>query len=104
MSHSGAKLLIGLSFEGSDQTPSGAGRLGRAEYLELLRAHRPEVAWNEDAQDHVVVYNDAAGQEHRVVYPTLMSLAARVRLAGRLGAGVAIWRLGQGLPIFWDLL
>lgn len=44
------------------------------------------------------------GMRHIVYYPTPASLAARVQLAAKLGVGLSIWELGQGIDIFMDLL
>lgn len=101
------------------------------EYLSILSSHSPRLRWDRDSAEHVAKYSDSKGSHqvclthqswlsvihglliyfafftsliHKVFYPTLYSVHARLQLAHRLGAGISIWEIGQGLDYFYNLL
>ncbi|XP_037094017.1 chitinase domain-containing protein 1-like [Pollicipes pollicipes] len=98
------KILLGLNFYGNDYTSQGGGPIVGGQFVSLLAGSRQAKAtWDDASAEHLFQLKDAAGQ-HSVFFPTLASVARRLRLATELGVGVAIWELGQGLDYFYDLL
>lgn len=72
-------------------------------FLSVLRRVKPKLTWETSNAEHRVKYKEA-GTKHTVYYPTPAALAARIELAERLGVGLSIWELGQGVDSFMDLL
>eukprot|EP01135_Chromosphaera_perkinsii_P008568 Nk52_evm10s1401 gene=Nk52_evmTU10s1401 len=98
------KILMGLNFYGNDfTTPNGGGPIIGWQFVDMLKKKDVNVAWEATNLEHVFTYVDS-GQEHVVYFPTLKSIHDRLELAERLGTGIAIWEIGQGLNYFYDLL
>lgn len=97
---------MGLNLYGMDFTLEGTigaePVLGR-DVVEILRRHRSRLHWETEAQEHSFEYV-TNGRGHRVFYPTLASIQARLDLAAQHGASIGLWELGQGLDYFLDLL
>ncbi|OQR90860.1 chitinase domain-containing protein 1 [Achlya hypogyna] len=91
-----SKFLMGLAFYGYDTNEAVIG----PQYLELLSQHSPEIEWDAHAHECVFAY---AGRR-RVYYPCLRSVHERLEYFSGMGAGAAIWEIGQGLDYFFDLL
>ncbi len=68
--------------------PQGGGPILGGQYLELLRQHKPRLVWEDDIEEHVFLYSDSAGRQHKVYFPSLESIAARLALAKELGTGI----------------
>jgi chitinase domain-containing protein 1 len=74
-------------------------------FLAALRKYKPKLVWEEEHAEHRIRFKDTAtGTRHTAYFPTPAALAARVQLAQRLGAGLSLWELGQGMDCFLDLL
>jgi len=98
------KILLGLNFYGNDYTSQGGGPIVGRQFVELLEGSKQtKISWDDGSEEHLIQIKDKAGQ-HTVFYPSLESISRRLRLAERLGTGVSIWELGQGLDYFYDLL
>lgn len=99
-----SKLLLGVPFYGYD---SGEAILGPA-FLKLLQAHPHErMKYEKKAEEHVLQYYDGSEEPPRrrtVHYPTPYFVSKRVELVNRLGMGVSVWELGQGLECLFDQL
>ena len=104
-----SKVLMGLNFYGNDyvQGRSGAATvLGRDLVARLTtRSNRQmQFEWSPVFAEHSLAYVDEAGAAHTVYYPSPKSIAQRIELAQRMGAGISIWEIGQGLDYFYELL
>eukprot|EP00741_Cyanophora_paradoxa_P004790 tig00000829_g4648.t1 len=103
-------LMLQLALHGFDfpiprGTAASAWAVSGAQFVRLLEKHRPKaLAWGPDAAEHSFTYTRSGYQSRRVYYPSLAALQARLRMAGELGCGVALWELGSALDYFFDLL
>ncbi|GFP95120.1 chitinase domain-containing protein 1 [Phtheirospermum japonicum] len=103
----GKKVFIGINFYGNDFVVSqglGGGPIVGREYLSLLEQHRPQLHWEKNSAEHFFLYTDNQNVEHVVFYPSLMSIAMRLKEAISWEAGISIWEIGQGLEYFVDIL
>ncbi|CAI7735698.1 unnamed protein product [Closterium sp. NIES-54] len=100
------KVLVGLNFYGYEYGPNEDYRplLGR-DVVELLQRYQPRMAWDPDASEHAVSFAARpSGIRRAAFFPSLISLALRMREASAWGAGLSVWEIGQGLDYFFDLL
>ncbi|GJP49386.1 hypothetical protein CLOM_g8603 [Closterium sp. NIES-68] len=100
------KVLVGLNFYGYDFGPHEDYRplLGR-DVVDLLERHHPQVAWDPEAREHAFSFAARpSGIRRAAFFPSLLSLALRMREASAWGAGLSVWEIGQGLDYFFDLL
>ena len=99
-----SKLLLGLNFYGNNfMLPQGGKAIVGHEYLDLLRQHMPKLTWDKRTKEHAFDYHSELHQ-HRVYFPSVMSISKRCDLAEKHGMGIAIWEIGQGLEQFYELL
>ncbi|XP_022916723.1 chitinase domain-containing protein 1 [Onthophagus taurus] len=96
------KIFTGFNLYGYDFTPSGGGAVINHDYLKLLKKFKGKLQIDEKSQEHYFEVKEEDGK-HIIFYPTLFTINERVKLVNKLGTGVSIWELGQGLDYFFDL-
>lgn len=112
-----AKLLLGLNFYGIkynliDHVQQGSRLKSQPEpitgtqFIEWMKSSQNEVKiiFDESSQEHVYIDNMSATEKTFIFFPSLFSIHKRIELAEKLGIGLSIWELGQGLDYFYDLL
>lgn len=97
-----AKILLGLNLYGNDYTPNGGQAIIGHEYLALLKHLKGHLTYDEHDVENFFEVKTSNGR-HMVFYPTLYSINERLKLARKLGTGISLWELGQGLDYFYDL-
>lgn len=98
------EVLLGLNFYGNDYTlPQGGGAIVGHQCVALLEKYKPSITWDKKSEEHYFMY-DGEDAKHVVFYPTLASVSARLNTANKVGSGISIWEIGQGLEYFFDLL
>ncbi|XP_078493353.1 chitinase domain-containing protein 1 [Ciona intestinalis] len=99
-----AKILLGLNFYGYGYTTGGTEPILGSQFVKTLQEFPSKMIWDKESKEHFVAQDLPNNQQAIIAYPTLLSISSRVELAKKLGTGLAIWELGQGLDFFYDLL
>jgi len=97
-----SKLLLGIPFFGMVHSKTSHEVILRNQFLQELRRHKPKVYWDDNVKEHFFKYTEN-NNKFTMYFPTLMFIHERLELAKRLGCGVAVWEIGQGLDYFYDL-
>mmetsp|Transcript_27792 Transcript_27792/g.70862 ORF Transcript_27792/g.70862 Transcript_27792/m.70862 type:complete len:407 (-) Transcript_27792:141-1361(-) len=105
-----AKILLGLNFYGNEYTMSSRGQ-GRSllshDFLSLLQSctstKGDRLEYDAESAENFLVCRTNSGVTHSY-YPTPRSISERVNAAKKLGTGISIWEIGQGLNSFADTL
>uniref|UniRef100_H2YBB1 Chitinase domain-containing protein 1 n=1 Tax=Ciona savignyi TaxID=51511 RepID=H2YBB1_CIOSA len=99
-----SKILLGLNFYGYGYRASGSDSLVASQFLKLIQDFPSKVIWENDSQEHFIMQELPDKMQSFLAFPTLKSISVRIELAKKLGTGISIWELGQGLDYFYDLL
>ncbi|CAL8470895.1 g10437 [Coccomyxa elongata] len=103
--HSCQKVWLGINFYGrdfADKVREGEVVLGH-DHTRITQQHQTSKDWDEVSREHLTTYQKD-GTIHRMYYPTLEVIQARVTLAREHNFGISIWELGQGLDDFTTVL
>ncbi|GAB5371444.1 hypothetical protein AAMO2058_001580500 [Amorphochlora amoebiformis] len=103
------KVMVVVSFQGTHYRGQQGAELSGRRFISLLENHTCAIHWNPKAMEHVAVYKekesgDSGGILNMLMYPTLASIQARLRVCRAAGVSVGVWGVGQGLHYFFDLL
>ncbi|KAK7091702.1 chitinase domain-containing protein 1-like [Littorina saxatilis] len=98
------KILLGLNFYGTHYTipPTRVDPILGRDLVDTLKKQQAKITWDPVSEEHIFDYKTAIGR-HLIYYPTPYSIHRRLELANRLGTGVSIWEIGQGMDFFYDL-
>lgn len=104
-----SKVLVGMAMYGHhDPKANGVPEaITAGTYIDLLKTHKPRMLYDRGSAEHLFRYSPEGvppGSRAVCYYPTLWSVAERLRLAASEGAGVALWEVGQGLDYWYDLM
>lgn len=102
------KLMIGVSFYGYQYTKNNNGKWSQmyilgSDYLSILKNQKTQILWNDKYAEQLIFF-ESNGKPQVATYPTQVGIQRRVELAKKLGTGIAIWELGQGLPYLFQPL
>ncbi|KAI3660907.1 hypothetical protein MP638_006664 [Amoeboaphelidium occidentale] len=109
-----SKILVGLAFYGYDFVMSknklnGESILSHTDpifgnnIIVKLRKHQPVLQWDDKSKEAFFKYTDK-GVDHVAYIPTLKSVRERVDLIKKLGCGISIWEIGQGLDYYYNAI
>lgn len=73
------------------------------ELIQILRTKNPKLTWEENSGELRLDYKNDTMQL-TTYYNCQESIREKIKLASRLGTGVMLWELGQGLPFHYEPL
>lgn len=98
------KIYLGIAGYGYDWGSGGAQTLDYTTAMETATKHSANVSWDDAAKAPYFIYSDAQG-EHQVWFENSRSLAFKLELVNKYDLkGVALWRLGQEAPDYWQTI
>lgn len=98
------KIYLGIAGYGYDWWSGGVQTLDYTTAMETATRHSANVSWDDAAKAPYFKYSDAQG-EHQVWFENSRSLAFKLELVNKYDLkGVALWRLGQEAPDYWQTI
>lgn len=99
------KVIVGIPFYGYDWPEKGpATSLTWKKASALIERVKPDIQWHATYATPWFTYEEK-GTKHEVWFEDTRSVQAKLDMCKRLGVGgVAIWRLGDENPEFWQLV
>lgn len=99
-----SKLYLGVAAYGYDWSPGSVNTVHYSGAMETAVKYGAKLSWDEAAKVPYFQYNDA-NVEHQVWFENSRSLSYKLDLVSKYGLkGIAIWRLGQEDPAYWQTM
>jgi spore germination protein len=98
------KIYLGIAAYGYDWSATGVQTVTYSDAMEQAAKYNTAISWDPASKSSYYTYVDSAGQ-HQVWFENSRSLAYKLDLVNKYDIkGVAIWRLGQEDPGYWQVL
>jgi len=98
------KLYLGIAAYGYDWSTKGVNSLEYSALMELVKQYNADVKWDESSKSPYFAYKDSDGIDHQVWFENQESLKYKLDLVNRYDiAGVAMWKLGEEDPGYWQV-
>ena len=99
------KLYLGIAAYGYDWSVKGVESLAFDQAMALAKRYHAAVQWDESAQTPHFRYTDEQGIAHQVWFENSESLKSKLDIVNRYDiAGIAIWKLGEEDPAYWQVM
>lgn len=98
------KIYLGIAGYGYDWSSGGTQSLDYTNAMETATKYGANISWDDAAKTPYFKYYDAQG-EHQVWFENSRSLGYKLDLVNKYDLkGVALWRLGQEAPDYWQTI
>jgi spore germination protein len=99
------KIIVGIPFYGYDWPEKGpATSLTHKKARALIERVKPDIQWHEQWATPYFTYTEN-GVKHEAWFEDVRSVQAKLDVCRKLGVGgVAVWRLGDEDPRFWEAI
>lgn len=99
-----SKVYLGIAAYGYDWGGGGAQTVHYSDAMETATKFGARLDWDAEAKVPFYTYQNA-GSEHQVWFENSRSLAYKLDLVKKYDiSGIAIWRLGQEDPAYWQAI
>lgn len=98
------KLYLGLAAYGYDWSTNGVTSLDYNAVTEIAKRYNAVTKWDDSAKAPYFSYTDQKGVVHQVWFENSKSLEFKLDLVNKYDiAGVAMWKLGEEDPAYWQV-